>query len=269
MSLPGWGAEHVISAQPFRQIPVGDRPHDASTPGLYEHSISMCVLEIRLWASPATNFHEYIPTLHRFAATKPRYPRYPSTRRFCFIAMAPGILFDDQGSNSFRQFNYDHPNHSIKAQTQQWPRSLTSDLVWDPATLSNEETYTHNLTAAEKFEIEEALRYFKSKSQNIYEWPSLQMLTYTELGLDGSDVSKFTFPLHTFGETLLQYAVEVHRGRGFVNIRGLNPGDYSLEDNVLLFLGVSSYIGEARGRQDEDGNMLSKMQRQKIMHLLI
>lgn len=83
------------------------------------------------------------------------------------------------------------------------------------------------------------------------------MLIYTALGLDGSDVKQSTFPLPTLGGTLLRLAVDIHRGKGFLNIHGLNPADYSPEDNILLFLGLSSYIGEARARQDEDGNMLS------------
>lgn len=83
-------------------------------------------------------------------------------------------------------------------------------------------------------------------------------LTVAGLGLYGSDVSSATFPLPTLGTKLLQLAEDVHRGKGFAMIRGLNPGDFSPEDNVLVFLGLSSYIGAQRGRQDEDGNMLSK-----------
>jgi len=41
-------------------------------------------------------------------------------------------------------------------------------------------------------------------------------------------------------------------------VRGLNPDHFSQEDNVVIFLGISSYIGPKRGRQDEEGNMLSE-----------
>ena len=41
-------------------------------------------------------------------------------------------------------------------------------------------------------------------------------------------------------------------------VRGLNPEEFSPEDNILLFLGISCYIGAQRGRQDEEGNMLSE-----------
>jgi hypothetical protein len=60
------------------------------------------------------------------------------------------------------------------------------------------------------------------------------------------------------GGKLLRLAVDIHRGKGFAVIRGLHPDDFSPEDNVIIFLGLSSYIGSKRGRQDEDGNMLSK-----------
>ena len=56
---------------------------------------------------------------------------------------------------------------------------------------------------------------------------------------------------------LLRYAEDLHHGKGFVNIRGLDPNHYSSEDNILLFLGISSYIGEKRAKQDDDGSMLS------------
>ena len=49
----------------------------------------------------------------------------------------------------------------------------------------------------------------------------------------------------------------VHNGCGFVVVRGLEPKSYSREDNVIIYLGVSSYIGERRGRQNVAGSKLS------------
>jgi hypothetical protein len=59
-------------------------------------------------------------------------------------------------------------------------------------------------------------------------------------------------------ERLRAHCLELHRGRGFFLLRGLDPNDYSPEDNVILFLGISSYIAERRGKQDAQGNMFSK-----------
>jgi hypothetical protein len=79
-----------------------------------------------------------------------------------------------------------------------------------------------------------------------------------ELGLYGNEVTPSTFPLPTLGPKLQQVATDIHSGRGFAVVRGLKPDDFSPEDNVLVFLGISSYVGVKRGRQDEEGNMLSK-----------
>lgn len=71
-------------------------------------------------------------------------------------------------------------------------------------------------------------------------------------------MSSSNFPLPTLGHKLLKATVAIHHGKGFAIIRGLDPKEFSAEDNLIIFLGISSYIGSKRGRQDEDGNMLSK-----------
>jgi hypothetical protein len=75
--------------------------------------------------------------------------------------------------------------------------------------------------------------------------------------LDGTEVSKTNFPLPTLESKLQDLSLELHQTRGFFMIRGLNSDDYSPEDNIIIFLGISSYVGEKRGKQDEAGNMLS------------
>jgi hypothetical protein len=84
------------------------------------------------------------------------------------------------------------------------------------------------------------------------------MLIYsgTELGLSLEYVSQESFPLPTLGNKLKTLAMELTSGVGFFHIRGLDPQRYSNETNVVLYLGISTYIGGKRGRQDELGNML-------------
>lgn len=84
-------------------------------------------------------------------------------------------------------------------------------------------------------------------------------LTIAGLGVYGSEVSAANFPLPTLAQKLLGAALDIHRGKGFAIVRGLDPKDFSAEDNLIAFLGISSYIGSKRGRQDEDGNMLSML----------
>lgn len=66
------------------------------------------------------------------------------------------------------------------------------------------------------------------------------------------------FPLPTLGPKLRELSHDVHSGKGFCVIRGLNPAAYSVEDLTLVYLGVQSYIAEQRGRQDKRGNMLGE-----------
>jgi hypothetical protein len=84
------------------------------------------------------------------------------------------------------------------------------------------------------------------------------MLIYsgTDLGLSLEYVSQESFPLPTLGNKLKTWATELTNGIGFFHISGLDPQRYSNEANVVLYLGISTYIGGKRGRQDELGNML-------------
>ncbi|KAF5972031.1 Clavaminate synthase-like protein [Fusarium bulbicola] len=48
-------------------------------------------------------------------------------------------------------------------------------------------------------------------------------------------------------------------------LRGLDPTKFSVEDNALLYLGLSSYITPTRGKQDEEGNMFLHIREAKEM----
>ena len=71
-------------------------------------------------------------------------------------------------------------------------------------------------------------------------------------------VTKDTFPLPKLGGKLDALSEELHTGQGFHVLRGLDPSRYSDLDNVLIYLGITSYIGSVRGYQDADGNKLSQ-----------
>lgn len=130
--------------------------------------------------------------------------------------------------------------------TRQWPAQMEGDTCWDSSTFGGEEDFVLTLTDDEVDEVRAAVRHFNS------------------LGLYGSEVSPSTFPLPTLGRKLLRLASDLHCGKGFAAIRGLNPGNFSAEDNVIVFLGISSYIGAQRGRQDEEGNMLMHIRDAKL-----
>lgn len=136
---------------------------------------------------------------------------------------------------------------------------MRGDLAWDKSTLLSVEDTVLTLNEVEIEEVKAALKHFNGEfaihSDVLLCIPT--KLTMVELGLYGSEVSASKFPLPTLGQKLHQAALDIHRGKGFAIIRGMDPKDFSPEDNLIIFLGISSYIGSLRGRQDEDGNMLS------------
>jgi len=137
-----------------------------------------------------------------------------------------------------------------------WPLSLDSPMAWSGGQFQGDHEYTYVLDEFEKIEIENALQSFK-RATSLSDISLLHLLTRkTDLGLDGNEANESNFPLPTLQGRLRKLAAEVHEGRGFFVLRGLDPRKYTIEDNCIIFLGVSSLIGEKRGKQDDDGRML-------------
>ncbi|KAI5918988.1 hypothetical protein F4810DRAFT_714965 [Camillea tinctor] len=119
-----------------------------------------------------------------------------------------------------------------------WPTRLEGPLVWSTSDFQNETEYVYHLTDADKAEIQDALELFKT------------------MGKDGTEVSQQAFPLDKLGSVLEGLRNDVYEGRGFAIVRGIDPDAYSIEDLTVVYLGISSYIGERRGKQDQRGSML-------------
>jgi hypothetical protein len=81
--------------------------------------------------------------------------------------------------------------------------------------------------------------------------------TLKELGLDGDAVDRHSFDLPTVKDKLERAAVNVHEGCGVSIIRGLDPSSHSHEDDLTVFLALSDYIGDVRGVQNRNGDMIS------------
>ncbi|KAK4169915.1 hypothetical protein QBC43DRAFT_39013 [Cladorrhinum sp. PSN259] len=124
-----------------------------------------------------------------------------------------------------------------------WPAQINSPRAWSGEDFKGEE-YVLQLGADDVVEIEAGLAHFKALPG--------------DLGPD--DVNQNTFPLPNLSSRLIEASEAIHDGRGFVVLRGLNPGKYSNFDNILLYLGVTSYIAETRGMQDFDGRMILHIQ---------
>ncbi|TVY73503.1 Taurine hydroxylase-like protein SAT17 [Lachnellula suecica] len=125
-----------------------------------------------------------------------------------------------------------------------FPAQLTGGLVWEGKDFTDEKQWTFSLDESHLAEIHRALGNFKSLNKPI------------------GYVSQSTFPLPELSPILRQQALALQAGRGFFVLRGLQPDKYTREENIIIYAGVSSYIGSVRGRQDNkvvDGVKQSSM----------
>ncbi|KXX78006.1 hypothetical protein MMYC01_201723 [Madurella mycetomatis] len=125
-----------------------------------------------------------------------------------------------------------------------WPAQVNAARAWDGSDFNSEGDYVLILSDEDVMEIEAGLEHFKRLPG--------------ELGPD--DVCPETFPLPNMASRLGRVSEIIHDGRGFVVLRGLQPDKYTMYDNILLYLGVTSYIAEKRGMQDFDGRMILHIQ---------
>ncbi|KIH93273.1 taurine catabolism dioxygenase TauD [Sporothrix brasiliensis 5110] len=114
-----------------------------------------------------------------------------------------------------------------------FPKQLHSELAWDLESLTaSKYDWNYVLSADDIAELHRALKHFKDLNK--------------PLGF----VSQETFPLSDLHATLRDVSREVHHGRGFKVIRGIPVEEHSLEENVILFAGISAHVAPVRGRQD-------------------
>ncbi|PFH61073.1 hypothetical protein XA68_18281 [Ophiocordyceps unilateralis] len=132
------------------------------------------------------------------------------------------------------------------AQESGLPESLTGPLVWSGSDFETEESYAYTFDEEDIEEVDNALKNFLS------------------LGLNGDAVSRSNFLLPRLGDRLRQAAESIHRGRGFVVFKGLDPSRYSVAKNVIIYLGLANYVADKRGLQDKHGNVLTHITSSKL-----
>ncbi|KAK4183083.1 hypothetical protein QBC35DRAFT_130317 [Podospora australis] len=125
-----------------------------------------------------------------------------------------------------------------------WPAKVDAARAWSGEDFKSEDDYVIEFSAEDVLEIEAGLAHFKDLPGD----------------LTPDDVNQHTFPLPNLGARLNEASDIVHNGRGFVVLRGLQPDKYNSLDNILLYLGITSYIAETRGMQDFDGRMILHIQ---------
>ncbi|KAF8853561.1 Clavaminate synthase-like protein [Acephala macrosclerotiorum] len=122
---------------------------------------------------------------------------------------------------------------------KEWPQVLQGPLVWSGSDLQTSNEWVYNFSEMDIKEIRSGLEHCKG------------------LKLELSQVKKTSFPLPRFGKILEDLSSKLHNGRGFFILKGLDPKEFTREDNVILYLGISSYIAEQRGRQSHDGSLIT------------
>ncbi|KAK6511001.1 hypothetical protein TWF506_010087 [Arthrobotrys conoides] len=133
----------------------------------------------------------------------------------------------------------DRPDYPEKTVPKGWPSSLPpSPMLWDPQTFPTDSSHILQITDPELQEINSALSLIK------------------ELSIPHSEINKATFSLPTLGPRLDAACQSVHFGLGLSFVNGIPVEEYTAEENVCIMLGISSYFGETRGRQRDDGARL-------------
>ncbi|RAQ41831.1 hypothetical protein AFGD_001068 [Aspergillus flavus] len=111
-------------------------------------------------------------------------------------------------------------------------------MAWDRESISSyEDDYILNLDDSQLKEIDDALQHFKALGQ------PLELL------------SPATFPLPSLHSVLRGVSDNIHKGTGFSLVRGIPVDRYSAEENMIIYVGISSHIGRMRGRQGYQYNV--------------
>ncbi|EWC44620.1 hypothetical protein DRE_06609 [Drechslerella stenobrocha 248] len=120
-----------------------------------------------------------------------------------------------------------------------WPTQLPpSPMIWDAETFPTDGSHVLQLSDDDIAEVELALAHVE------------------DLVLPPSSIDKTVFPLPRLGPRLDAACRSVYFGLGLVFVRGVPSHKYTADQNVLILLGISSYFGETRGRQRDDGARL-------------
>jgi len=106
-------------------------------------------------------------------------------------------------------------------------RTIEDLAAWRGSDFSDAGDFTHRLTAAEIAEVDAAVQGF------------------AERRIDHAAIDRQNFELPQLGKYLISVRDDVLlRGRGFIVIRGLPVGRYSMAQAAAAFLGIGAYLGK-------------------------
>ncbi|KOC13077.1 hypothetical protein AFLA70_102g003010 [Aspergillus flavus AF70] len=119
-----------------------------------------------------------------------------------------------------------------------FPKRLESKMAWEAKDISLDHAlgggtpYLLILQGPQLAEIDAALKHFQCLAQPM------------------EALNPSTFPLPGLSLILRSVSSNLHSGYGFTLIRGVPVERYTREENMIIYVGISSHIGAMRGRQD-------------------
>ncbi|KAL8847888.1 MAG: hypothetical protein Q9221_007099 [Calogaya cf. arnoldii] len=170
----------------------------------------------------------------RFSVTP--IPALQKSQEFAAIAFHPSL--DGYLARSAKRIIDGRLENEVPAG---WPTKLGGPMAWTGGDFPDESRFIYYLSSDDREEVRRALTHFKDQ------------------GLDRDEVSKANFPLPNLASRFTKACEEVYNGLGAVILRGIDVKNYTPEDLLVVFLGVSSYIAEQRGVQDRLGTMLKHL----------
>jgi Taurine catabolism dioxygenase TauD, TfdA family len=124
-------------------------------------------------------------------------------------------------------------------------RPITGPSAWIGAELRESREWLLELTDAQRAELDAALRATQRR------------------GLAVQAIGHADFALPTLGALLEHVLDTLLDGRGFVLIRGLRLGDYTLEEAATIYWGIGAYLGRARP-QNAKGHLLGHVRDMQV-----
>ena len=142
-----------------------------------------------------------------------------------------------------------------------YPSEIYGDVAWSGQEFDLAEI-THTFSSDDISRIEGALEHFNGKQvaaqPHVASQPVRRLqLTAPASGLGLNKISPQTFQLQSLGTQLRHISLRIHEGVGAVIFKGLQPDKYSSRDNAIIFAGIASYIGDQRGAQSSQNDVLS------------
>jgi len=105
------------------------------------------------------------------------------------------------------------------------PRILELGCEWRAGDVADEEVWTERLDAAEREEIDVALRTALARSEDVLE------------------IGRNDFPLPNLSHRLMGVERELIDGRGFVRVRGVERDRYSQTEMEMIYWGLGTHLG--------------------------